>query len=120
MTIDTIYGKRIDAKTLHGYLTVLINRIFKILPIREQEEDSLSIYIRSLISEILGCGGLVDTLNNDPDYLTLIAILQYIGDHTANDVRDIRREVFRAISICNKLKAKYSTGGDEHECMDKV
>lgn len=112
MTLDTVYGHPVCIEALYSYLSVLINRIFKILPIREQEEESLQVYTRSLVAEVLGCQSLICVLSEDPDYLTLASILQYLADHSDIAVRDIRREVFKAISICNKLKAKYGTGGD--------
>lgn len=112
MTVDTIYGNQLQTEAMYNYLTVLVNRIFKILPIREQDDDSLPIYLQSLLAEVLGYGCLVCDMKNDPDFITMIAVLQYLADHTSIDVKNVRREVFKAISICNKLKSKYCAGGD--------
>jgi len=104
---ETIYGDFFDGETLHKYFSVLVNRFFKILPIREQESESFTVYVKSLLSELLGCRGLVYALDNDPDFATLLFILQYLADHEDAGVPEVRREVFRSISICNKLKSRY-------------
>lgn len=112
MAVDTIYESQLQTEAMYNYLTVLVNRIFKILPIREQEEDSLSTYLQSLLAEVLGCGCLVCEMKNDPDYIILVSVLQYLADHAGIEVKQVRREVFKAISICNKLKSNYCTGGE--------
>lgn len=108
MMLDTTAGIPVTKKLLCSYLKNLVNLFFKILPIREKEEASLSTYMNSLQVELLGCKGLITALDNDPYYLTLLAILQYLIDNPDCEVHKVKREVFRAISICNKLKAKYA------------
>lgn len=109
MMIDTTAGVAIDQELLFNYFKNLVNLFFKILPIREKEESSLVTYMRSLQIEMLGCKSLIIALNNDPYYLTLLSILQYLIDNPDCAVHKVKREVFRAISICNKLTAKYAT-----------
>ena len=99
----------VDAEVLHNYFRNLVNHFFKILPIREQNEESLTTYMQSLQAELLGCKGLVSAIQNDASYLTLLSILQYLIDNPECTVREVKREVFRAISICNKLKAQYAS-----------
>lgn len=107
MMVETTVGMPIEAEVLHNYFRNLVNHFFKILPIREQNEESLTTYMQSLQAELLGCKGLVSAIQNDASYLTLLSILQYLIDNPECTVREVRREVFRAISICNKLKAQY-------------
>lgn len=106
MTIDTVNGSTIDMDLLNNYLKNLVNLFFKILPMRENEEDSLPVYMKSLQSELIGCKEIITALNNDHLFLSLISILQYLIDNDCS-VKDVRREVFNAISICNKLKTRY-------------
>lgn len=75
---------------------------------REENEPSLVVYMESLQMELLGCKSLVAELKNDPAYLSLLSVLQYLIDNPTYSTHKVKREVFRAISICNKLKAKYS------------
>lgn len=111
MMIQTTIGTPINAEVLSNYFRTLINNFFKILPIWESGESSVNTYVRSLQAELIGCTGIIDAINNDSMFLSLIAILQYFIDNPSLEVPAVRREVFRAISICNKLKAKYAVEG---------
>lgn len=97
-----------DAAVLENYFRSLINLFFKILPLKESKERSLETYMRSLQSELLGCKALVVAIRKDSLFLSLISILQYLIDHPESEVVFVRREVFRAISICNKLIERYA------------
>lgn len=110
--IDTSNGKHINQELLHNYFKSLVNHFFKILPMRESEEASLSTYMESLQVELLGCQSFIPELSLNPDYLTLLGILQYLIDNPNTTTKDVRREVFRSISICNKLKLIYSKKED--------
>lgn len=110
MMINTASGCPIDVKFLHSYFKSLVNNFFKVLPMRENKEESLQTYMRSLQIELLGCKELIDVINDDALYLTLLSILQYLIDTPECSVQEVKREVFRAISICNKLKTRYIEG----------
>lgn len=108
MMIQTTVGVPMDAMVLNNYFRTLINLFFKILPIKESGESSLDTYMRSLQAELLGCKELIEAIHEDPLFLSLIAILQYLIDNPSCEVSVVKREVFRAISICNKLKSRYA------------
>lgn len=105
--IETTIGVSISDELVSNYFENLVNRFFKILPIREDGEKTLPVYIQSLQSEILGCKGLIHELNYNSNFLTLASILQYLHDNPDCPVSDVKREVFRAIGICNKIKLGY-------------
>ncbi len=113
MMLQTKVGVPMDAKMLSNYFRTLINHFFKILPIWESGEGSLGTYMRSLQAELLGCKELIEAIHEDPLFLSLIAILQYLIDNPACEISNVKREVFRAISICNKLKARYAAQLEE-------
>jgi len=108
MMIYTVKGAPMDEAVLKNYLRNLVNLFFKILPIRESEEPSIISYMESLQSELIGCSELIEAIHEDPMFLSLISILQYLIDHSDSAVPVYKREVFKAISICNKLKARYA------------
>ena len=112
MTIQTTAGVPMDARMLSDYMRSLVNRFFKILPIREDGEDTLETYMRSLQAELLGCKEFVLAIHEDPLFMSLLNILQYLIDNPECSLTVVKREVFRAISICNKLKAKYAVEVD--------
>lgn len=113
MMIQTKAGVQMDAVVLNNYFRALINLFFKILPIWESGESSLDTYMRSLQAELLGCKELVEAIHEDPLLLSLVSILQYLIDNPSLEISTVKREVFRAISICNKLKARYTVPTDK-------
>lgn len=108
MMIPTTAGVPMDATVLNNYFRALINLFFKILPLWEGGESSLAVYMRGLQAELLGCNELVEAIHNDPLFLSLLSILQYLIDTPECEVPTVKREVFQAISICNRLKARYA------------
>lgn len=104
--IRTSAGTPITSELLRNYFKSLVNQFFKILPMRENEEDSLQTYMQSLQVELLGCQELIGDFRTDASYLTLLSILQYLIDNPECSVREVKREVFKCISICNRLKSK--------------
>ena len=113
MMIQTKVGVPMDAIILNNYLCALINLFFKILPIWESGESSIETYMRSLQAELLGCKELIEVIHNDSLFLSLVSILQYLIDNPYLQTSTVKREVFRAISICNKLKSRYAVVPDK-------
>lgn len=104
--MKTINSYDIPDTMLNNYLGGLVNQFFKILPIKESGEPSLNEFLKSFQAELLGFKCLMDQIGNDSMYLTLLSILQYMIDNDC-DTHVVKREVFRAISICKKLQKKY-------------
>lgn len=109
MMIQTTAGVPIDESIIRNYFCNLVNLFFKILPIWESGQESLTTYMRSLQIELIGCKEIIKAIQFDSMFLSLICILQYLIDHPSCEICVVKREVFRAISLCNKLKSRYST-----------
>lgn len=107
--IRTRYGTDVESVLVGNYFKTLVNLFFKILPLWENKEDSLPIYVESLQLELLGFKSLIPAINSDAAFLSLVSILQYMIDHPESETAIVKREVFRAISICNKLKDRYNS-----------
>lgn len=97
----------IPENLIDRYFSSLVNKFFKILPLKESDDSGLVVYIRSLQREITGCHDLLTVCEYDSAIMSLLCILQYHIDHSDCDVQDVRRDVFKAISICNRLKDSY-------------
>lgn len=100
----------VSQQLLYNYFKNLVNSFFKILPIKEEQPETLGTYMCSLQKELIGCEHLVVGMGDEPAFLSLLSILQYLIDFPECTQREVKREVFRAISLCNKLKAMYLTG----------
>lgn len=101
-------NKNIDLSNnmFNKYLSSLVGQFYKILPLKESGEKSLGKYIDSLQREMLGCYDLIILLDNDELYLSLLSILEYLKENDC-ETEIVKREVFKAISICKKLHKKY-------------
>lgn len=113
--LDTTTNLKVDSATLKKYFEVLVNKIFKILPIVENNEASLESYLDSLFIEVSGCRELITVISDDPMYISMLSTLTWIKNHV-NDkdctFKRIRREVFHTISICKKLEDQTLTEHD--------
>lgn len=115
MMTDTVVGVQIDSEHLLSYFGSLVNKFFKILPMREEGEKSLAEYIRSFQRELVGCGEFIPVVKDDGTFVEILCILQYLADNINNqecDFKNIRREVFHAISLCNKMQSRFMNGGE--------
>lgn len=111
--IKTVYGEKLKEKLMENYFSALVNNFFKILPMWENEEHSLHTYIRSLQSELTGGNNYIEALQETPSYASLLFILQFFIDNPDAPIADVKREVFKAIGLCNKLKDAYAELGVE-------
>lgn len=108
MMTETAYGEAVSREVLAAYFRNLVNQLFKILPMRENNEETRGTYMESLIRELTGFQGLFDAVSNDAGLTQILAILEYLKENPDCAVATVRQEVFRAISICNKLKVRYA------------
>lgn len=105
------FGKEFEL-SLYNYFQYLVDHFFKILPMKEQGECSVGVYLDSLKFEIIGFNRLFTGTDYNASVVTLLSILQNMIDNPDCDISVVRREVFHAISICNKLKEMYANRGD--------
>ena len=92
----------IDDEFFLNYLNFLVNRVYKILPISEDEPETLQSYLDSLILELVGSKDLILKLKKDANFLSLIATLQSLSENKYSH-RVIKSETFKCIDIIKKL-----------------
>lgn len=99
----------------YNYLTLLIDKIFKILPMKENKVSTLSVYLDSLQIEIIGCMNLFPEFKDEPHFITLLSKIQFLSDsNSSNEI--YKREIFNMINIVEKLQAIYFIKQTEKEC----
>jgi hypothetical protein len=103
--IEVKYGQ-IPDELFNNYLKYLINKLFKILPMKEHEVQSLQEYLKSLQIELIGGTKLISALKNDAKFLTLMNTIQFLIDGKY-DNKICKREVFKCIRIIEDLQHKY-------------
>lgn len=104
------------------YISSLVNRCFKILPMREENESSINEYTRSLLRELVAFGDLFDHTRDHGTFVSLLCVVKFLDDNVCNNecsIKDIRREVFNAISLCKKLKQEFLDFDETAVCKDE-
>lgn len=101
------------------YINKLTNRIFKILPLFEEEDEGLEKYMHSLIFELEGLPNTIGEIKNS-EFITLLATLHSLYEELIDDnfVKNqethslVKREVFKCVNIVKKLgrEATYESG----------
>ena len=100
--------------SLYCYLTDLTRRIFKILPMREDEFKGtyvyLDVYLESLSVEMSGATSTFPALSSDSDY---IAVLNTVNGLMCDsyDVTQTKREVFKALNLIRRIIDRF--GGED-------
>jgi len=95
-----------NKELINNYLISLKDRIFKILPLFEEENDGLFKYIDSLSHEMCGLQNLVVVLNNNYLYLSVLGTLESLLDEAVSsdyDLKMVRSDVFRCMTCIDKL-----------------
>lgn len=108
-TIETVYGIDIPTEMLVNRLEKLTNQFYKILPLKESNVATLPEYMNSLMAEMLGARDLIEALECDAIYLTLLSILSYLISNDC-DVETVKREVFKALRLIKIITKKYQSG----------
>lgn len=90
----------------HGisvWLKTLINhQLFKILPMKEDNNKYLLDYIKSVLVETIGALYFFSELQNSNEYLRIINTLEYLL-YNDYDVKQCKQEVFKMINLCKKV-----------------
>ena len=95
-------------KLFENYLDRLVPRFFKILALNDDNNPTLTQYIKSFQRELIGSKNLVNVLNDDARFLTLISTMQFFIDSGVDN-----SEVKKCITISKQLKKHYfSKDGD--------
>jgi hypothetical protein len=98
------------------YFDYLINSIFKILPLYEEHNVGLSQNIDSLVNfELNGLKLQFVEMGNSNDFTVLMLTLKSLSQHIReNDIthNDLRREIFKCITLVKKMKDKFLYFGE--------
>lgn len=98
--MKTKYGD-IPNEMIVNYKQRLIDKVFKILPMKEEGWDTWNLYIETLLYEFIGNQKLIKSLNNDPIFLSVISILNSLIDE--EHLPTVKRKVFSCIDLIEKL-----------------
>lgn len=98
MDVITKYDMRISKEEYNSYLKTLTNKIYKLLPLREEGLD-WSKHLNTTMIEISGFGSLVGV---QPSLISLLAKLESLN--SARDFMSYRKTIFECL---NEVEALY-------------
>lgn len=96
-----------DSTLVENYFSVAKNRVFKILPLIEENNAGVNHYIDSLLFELYGLKNVVEGVKNSSNYISLVSGLESILEETVvqtKDFRFIRSEILRMVNLVEKLE----------------
>lgn len=89
-----------------NYLKFLTGRVWKILPMSEENNKNLKEYMEGLQRELTGNMNLIEDLKYDGYFITLLNKIEYlIGGEYNHTI--CRKEVFECIDVIEKISKKY-------------
>lgn len=100
---------------LYVFIHGLTGRVFKILPLKEEElaggETYLESYLESLLRDMIGATDTFPELAEMPEFVTTLNIVQFLKH---NDITQeiCKQEVFKALRLLNSIERKL--GGGDH------
>lgn len=106
--IKTKYGE-LPSHAIDIYKSRLVDKVFKILGMKDDGCTTLDKYIESLLFEIIGTKSLVNELSKNNDFISLLAILENLSNNQHSKAI-VKAQVFKAIKIIKKLD--FNDSGD--------
>ena len=100
MTTATKYGFDISTSVLDQNVTRLVNQLWKIIPMRENDED----WARQLETVKIEIAGLNEIFVQDPRFLQLLSKLEGLQVEKDIEFPVYRKTVFEAISLLQECK----------------
>ena len=107
--IEVKYGM-LPKESFCRYFNFLINKTYKILPLKEEKSDTLKSYLESFLRELIGNKDLVSILVNEPKFVTVLNTIQFLISEEYSD-KVCKCEVFKCIRILEEINEKYFKEG---------
>lgn len=98
-------------KSMENYFEFLVGKVYKILPLKEENCITLNTYLSDLKDELLGNSELLLFLTEEPQFISLLNIIQFLISNEY-DQKKCKRKVFAAIRIIESINSKYFKDGE--------
>lgn len=103
--INVKYGL-IPKENFCRYFKFLIDKTYKILPMKEEGSITLKSYLESFLHELIGSQELILDMVDEPKFITLLNTIQYLISEEYS-VKTCKKEVFKCIRILQEINNKY-------------
>jgi hypothetical protein len=98
--IKTKFGNEINPDVLFRYFEKTIGKIYKILPLFEEDKDWQS-YVNSFVIEL---NGFNDFINTNVEMIELISNIN--GLNQIVDKKELRKIIFTSINLVKKIESQ--------------
>lgn len=88
---------------VHEFLNGLTGSVYKILPLKEDENPFLSEYLDSLVIQLKGAEETYPELSSNVKYIYIVNIIQYFCNNPFT-VKQCKREVFKCIRNIDRIQ----------------
>jgi hypothetical protein len=106
--MKTKYGN-LPNQVIISSLDRLTGKVFKILPMREEDCRTLDEYVSNLIRELINTKSLIENLKFEGELLSLISTLEGLTDNDIN-LSVCKSDVFKSIDIIKKMVGNLKGG----------
>lgn len=96
--MNTKYGMEIDKVDFELYLIALKNKVYKLLPLREEQLE----WQKHLTTIVIELNGLDELLSNQVNLITLLAKMESL--YKLEDFMLYRKTVFECLNIIDSLR----------------
>lgn len=100
--MNSKYGE-IDNTACYNYLSRLVDKLFKIIPLKEVGSPTVDTYIEDLIFELSGNNEVFVETEYNPKLVDIISILEAVKNEDMNH-KEYRRSIFKCITITEQLQ----------------
>lgn len=97
-----------NKEKLTVYLNSVVNSVFKILPLYEEQNVGVQTYVESLLFELYGLDKSM-AIKHSYEYISLLSTLESVKEEVVKDESKksvIKREVFKCINIIKNMVGK--------------
>jgi len=101
-----------DNQKLVVYLNSVVNSVFKILPLYEEQNVGVKTYIESLLFEFYGLEEAI-AIEHSYEYISLLSTLESVKKEVSKENSRkpvVKREIFKCINIIKNMVGKLEEG----------
>jgi len=101
-----------DNEKLVIYLNSVVNSVFKVLPLYEEQNVGVTTYVESLLFELYGLQEAVE-IQHSYEYISLLSTLESVKKEMGREQSrkaTVKREVFKCINIIKNMIGKLEEG----------
>lgn len=99
--MKTKYGN-IPNQVIISSLERLTGKVFKILPMREEDCKTLDEYVSNLLRELINSHEIIENIKFEGELFSLISTLEGLADNEI-DITVCKSDVFKSIEIIKKM-----------------